>query len=333
MKPVHFYAGQRHYIDHLLPIWSMLDPLERGQFFVSTKPLAVYARDHDVPAVVARSFPTQRATEICGREPLFVVAGWQDYRLTGRRRCVFVEHGAGQTYAGDPLTATNHGYAGGAGRQRVALFICPNQRTADANSGAYPGTPAVVCGSPKLDGFPSGPPPGEPTVAVSFHWNCPVSPEAGWAFTDYRDAVERLPADLGMPVIGHAHPRVWGPLHDWYQSVGIPPVGHFADVAATAAVFVADNTSCLYEFAALDRPVVLLNSPKYRRDVEHGLRFWAMADVGIQVDDGPSLADAIRRSLTDDPQAVRRREITAELYPHRGRAAARAVDAMRTFLP
>ena len=105
----------------------------------------------------------------------------------------------------------------------------------------------------------------------------------------------------------------------------------FEDVVRRADLYIADNTSTLFEFAALDRPVIVLNAPWYRRGVEHGLRFWEFADVGVQVDDPESLVDAIGRAL-EDRDGSRRRSIVRALYANLGDATARAADELATFL-
>ena len=64
-------------------------------------------------------------------------------------------------------------------------------------------------------------------------------------------------------------------------------------------MFVADNTSCLFEFASTGRPVVVLNSPLYRRDQEVGLRFWAASGIGRNVDEPGELVEAVSCSLTE----------------------------------
>ena len=113
--------------------------------------------------------------------------------------------------------------------------------------------------------------------------------------------------------------------------MGFEPVRWFGDVCRRAEVYVCDGVSTLYEFAALDRPVVVLNPPSFRRDVHHGGRFWTWADVGVQVDDPTEITEAIIEARREQPsQVARRREIVAEVYPHLGTAGltgARAIQA------
>jgi CDP-glycerol glycerophosphotransferase (TagB/SpsB family) len=132
-------------------------------------------------------------------------------------------------------------------------------------------------------------------------------------------------------VIGHGHPRIWPVLEPQYRRFGIEPVAEFDDVMARAAVYVCDNSSTIYEFASTDRPVVVLNAPWYRREVEHGLRFWSLIP-GEQVAGPEELPRAIDRALAEDPYAERRREVVAEVYAYTdGKAAARAADAIRAL--
>ena len=57
----------------------------------------------------------------------------------------------------------------------------------------------------------------------------------------------------------------------------------FDEVMERSTLYICDNSSTLYEFASTGRPVVVLNAPWFRRDIEHGLRFWEHADVGVSV--------------------------------------------------
>jgi CDP-glycerol glycerophosphotransferase (TagB/SpsB family) len=175
-----------------------------------------------------------------------------------------------------------------------------------------------LCGTPRLDwqhGLartfgPRRPP--VPVVAFSFHWDCRVAPEAG-ATWPYWVAIRSLAGR--WETIGHAHPRAWNPaLIDAYARAEVPTTHDFLDILDRASVYVCDNSSTMYEFAALDRPVICLDGPKYRRDVEHGLRFYDAAP-GPRLADPARLGDAIARTI---------------LYPHEHRET-RAKAMLRAY--
>lgn len=169
----------------------------------------------------------------------------------------------------------------------------------------------------------------KPVVAVTFHWDCGVVPEARSAWRHYDRSLPALARDRSWQLLGHGHPRLWPTISRRWAQLGVPLVPELADVLDQADVLVGDNTSALYEFASLGRPVVVLNQPGYRRDVEHGLRFWSHPP-GLQVDRPAELADTIARALTDPPavQALRARAV-ARAYAHTdGQAAARAAAAI-----
>jgi CDP-glycerol glycerophosphotransferase (TagB/SpsB family) len=95
-----------------------------------------------------------------------------------------------------------------------------------------------------------------------------------------------------------------------------------------ADVYIIDNSSTLFEFASLDKPVVVLNPPWYRREINHGLRFWEFADVGVNCNNGGKLASCVDKAL-DDPSEIqkRRRQINNILYPIRdGSSSERAAN-------
>jgi hypothetical protein len=310
-------ASEPHYAAHMLPIWSALE--ERGDIWASGRAIDFLERVGHAPQTSRR--PSNGPAMVAGSLDLWKLGG------TGH---VFVEHGAGQTYSNG-----SHGYAGGRDRESVALFICPNEHVAELNRTAYPRAHSVAVGCPKMDPWHRGERgvhvPGT-TVAISFHWNCTTQPEARTAFAHYRDALSRL-AKAYPNVIGHGHPRIFNRLATVYESAGIESVADFDEVLDRADVYVCDNSSTIYEFASVGKPVVVLNAPWYRREIEHGLRFWEFADVGIQVDHPRQLIAAIDGALADAPTtALRRADIVREVYAMTdGQASLRAaasIDAL-----
>jgi UDP-N-acetylglucosamine:LPS N-acetylglucosamine transferase len=182
-----------------------------------------------------------------------------------------------------------------------------------------------VVGCPKLDTLPKRSGTGGPVVAVSFHFDLSLLAETRSARMHFTSALPGLARSYRL--IGHSHPRL--DLSQFYRRMGIEYVRDFDEVCRRADVYVCDNSSTLFEFAATGRPVVVLNEPHYRRDVEHGLRFWDAADVGIQVDSPHDLAPAIRLALDDGPEQRARREAALSLvYAYRTGGAKRAAEAI-----
>ena len=260
---------------------------------------------------------------------------------------MFVEHGAGQTYVGTDPDLPYH--AGGQGRDDVVLFLCPNDTVARINAARYPDTPCVAVGSPRVESLaasrdrhtpqrrhPSTA--GRPLVVYSTHWDCHVAPESRWAFPHYQGALPAL-ADPGNPwrFAGHGHPRAWADLNDFYATHGIARMRQFDDVARLADVYVVDNSSTLFEAVALGLRVVVLDAPWYRRNVEHGLRFWRWADVGPRVSDPDDLFDAVTEvACGPDRWADVRAACAADVYDGDGvgstRAAAAAIEAAAEYV-
>lgn len=284
------YASQRHYFDHIAPIWNALP--DRGVFH-------------------------HRAPKPGGT---IIVASRDDLRrVKHHQRIVFVEHGAGQTYLDN---RTPGGYAGGPERGDVDLFICPNEKVADLNRRAYPQAKSVNTGSPRVEFLASrrrSPRHSPPAVAYSWHWNCHVSPEAKGAWEWYRNDLQ-----VDRHTLGHGHPRIWGQLSKWWQTLGVEPVESFTELVDRCDVYVCDNSSTIYEAAALDIPVVLMNAPWYRKDVHHGLRFWEHLP-GPQVENSAQIPSAIRES---PDWGEERRRVTEAVYGQVNGSIGRAVEAI-----
>ena len=279
-----------HYRLHLLPLWDALPAEIRGE-------------RSDGDGMGAR---VRRAVE----DPTgaVLVASHRDLktaRSLGYQRIALAEHGIGQSYLN-----WHSCYPGGRDRDAVGLFLSPNETAALMDHVAYPSARVEVIGDPRLDTMPSlSGPPG--IVALSFHWDCRVAPETRSAFPYYRGVI----ADLAraVPLIGHAHPHAAGEMARFYRRIGVEFVESFDEVCRRASVFVADNTSTLFEFASTGRPVVVLNAPIYRRDFHPGLRFWDAANVGVQVDEPGDLVAGVEKALADAPEQRANRDAALRL--------------------
>lgn len=339
MRPVIFYASERHYVDHLAPLAYALTA--GGDAVDGLAEVSVAAGSRDAfqrfaaygidPTMTRRPVGTatqrrrrRRGSTPDNQRPLIVVASFGDYRRARAvGHVVLVEHGAGQTYVGADPDSPYH--AGGRGRDDVVMFLCPNEAVAEANRRRYPSTPALVVGSPRVESLraarvASAPnrahPSGVPGVTFSTHWDCHICPESRWAFPHFAPALGPLNDD-GNPwrLYGHAHPRAWPDLNDWYARRGITRARHFDDVVRTSDVYVVDNSSTLYEAVAVGLRVVVCDAPWYRRDVDHGLRFWRWADVGPRVDAAADLYDAVMEAACGpDRFAEVRAACTAEVF-------------------
>jgi hypothetical protein len=260
-------------------------------------------------------------------------------RRDGFRRIILMQHGAGQSYGGDRRTAHHPCYPGGDDNDAVGLFLVPNQHAADRWAFRYPGTPVEIVGCPRLDELPTradsmgaatAVEEASPVVAFSFHWQGYAIPEWRNAFDWYRHAIAELHRSGDVTVIGHAHPNRVREVTQFYERVGIEYVADFDDVLRRADVYACDNSSTLYEFASTGRPVVVLNAPWYRRDANHGLRFWDAELIGYHAEEPAELPVVVDMALTEDmPRAV---DLALRIvYAYRTGAAQRAADAIAAW--
>lgn len=323
MRPLDAFASESHYADHLTPIWHALHPDERGRFYLHPNVTTAALRS-GIPACAIRcGYPQRDGTPI-------IVASYQDARTSGRPY-IYVEHGAGQTYNGDPDLPCHPSYSGGPEHTRALLFLCPNETVADRWRHAYPQTPAVAVGSPRLDPWHRQQQrPVRRTVAVSFHAEIRWCAETRNAWPHFDRALPSL-ADRWPSLLGHGHPRLAGRIRRRWQQLGVEWVETFEEVLDRADLYVVDNSSTGFEFASTGRPVVWLDAPWYRRHIDHGLRFWDKSDGALHCEDPDQLNDTIASAFTDPAGiATRRRQITAEVFATTdGHAADRAAEAIR----
>lgn len=314
MYKVDLIASLPHYLSHLQPIWDRLPEEVKGD--VRTDERAIL---------------TPPRNRVC------LVASWTDMRpLRGLTKFIYVEHGAGQSYGGGDGKGAHwadYSASGGERHQGVIGYISPSQTVADR----WRYAPAVAVGCPRLDPYFMNrhdlrAEPG--TVGFVFHWPCKVAPESDTAYWHYvgvlAATVENF-TDHGWRCFATGHPK-------WEGSLDGPLRNHGLTLGPTSSllceVLIVDNSSVAYEAAAIGRHVVSLNAPGYRRDVDHGLRFWDHVP-GIQIDEPEQLlALDLRRDVVDNPESARLRDRAAEhAYAFRdGSSAQRAADAVMAWL-
>lgn len=282
-----------HYAAHLRPLWDGLPAEARGRWYGQTD-------DPEGGNVI-------------------LVGAWRDLHWIGRRyrRLALVEHGIGQQYS----DAADHPAYPGGNREPYDLLLAPGAHVLD------PAARETVCIGPVTIEPLLGRAPSRVRAAVSFHWDGGnVSPEAGTAFWEYLPELPAAAAAVGGLMV-HAHPRIQDDVFEQLEGrPGIEIVPDFATVAAEASVYAVDNSSTLFEFAALDRPVVVINGSHMRRDVRHGKRFWEWADIGRHVNRPGELGFALHAALRgEDPHDDRRRAIVADVYQGNTHAGVRAL--------
>lgn len=324
-------ARERHFADHLAPVWRALPVKARGRFLV-VPDLIPYTNRLGISAESLDDADPGHAV---------LVASWGDLnrvRQRGWQQRALMEHGIGQSFGGDPDSADFPNHPGG-GRRHASLFLSPNAHAAGRDQAAYPAARVEIVGCPKLDDLPKREPGPGPVVAFAFHWSGKFA-ETSSGFGDFAHGVAALASTYS--VIGHAHPKDGGVVGAWCVEHGIPFVPDFADVCRQADLYVSEGVSTLYEFASTGRPVVVLNPAGYRQDKNHGLRFESdgrryvgAANVGVQVDAyGPGsrsarLAKAVARGLADGPEQRANREAALDIvYAYRTGAAKRAARVL-----
>ena len=276
-----------HYLDHIVPIWNNLPEEVLGSFYVPSELMTKAARQLS-PGVDLRE-----ATDIRPSGDVCLVAGFSDIQNSGGRRHILMEHGIGQSY----FPFTNPAYAGGMGRESVELFLCPNEYCAKLNRDRYPEAKVSIIGSPRLEqlmGLERKN--GGRTVAFGFHFDLMLCEETRNAWSHFSSGISDV-MKSGWEVLGHAHPRIFRDLAPTYKDMGVEPVKDFDEIVERADVYIFDNSSTGFEFAAAVGPVVVMNAPWYRKNVDHGLRFWEAANVGPQVTDPFAIVPAIDLAL------------------------------------
>lgn len=311
------YASENHYVDHIAPIWLKLPDKYRGTFYVS-KNSYQKAQSYNIDSII--SLPIGLLT---------LVASYGDYRKTNGH-VIFMEHGIGNTYSND-----HPSYAGGMGKDRVVLFLNQHYYTQEKNINAYPSAKQAIIGTPKLDSinrdlnFTFN---DKPNICLSFHWDCNVAPETKTAFEHYRGIIPFINMNKNFNLFFHGHPRDEKVWDNYCKKNNIKRIKDLSKVFEIADIYICDNSSSMYEFAATGKPVIVLNAPWYRKDINHGIRFWEFI-LGPQVD-YPKDLFAVIDYMIKNPHCWDdvRNEIIDILYPNLGFATETAVKTIIDFL-
>lgn len=329
------YSSRPHYAAHLRPIVNALPPKVCDGEIYSPRADGEWGPQIGRTDVFAGNRPSAAGA-------VWLVASYVDAQHVDGP-FVYVEHGAGQSYGGDPESRVNPSYAGGEGQawDRCVLIIAPGN-VAGARHLMARKCPVALVGCPYLDPWRQfqravrrmG---TDRRVAFTFHWDgSGVCHEASSALAHYENglggAVVALRAQ-GWEVWGHGHPRAQAALEAVWHGLGVPWVSR-AQIFDSADVLVADNTSLAWEFISLDKPVVFLDAPWYRRHVEHGLRFWRWTAAGVSAAEPWEIPIAVERAHIDDPRVAQLRAMaTREVYAHTdGSSTERAVKAIMETL-
>jgi len=335
---IDFLASQKHYIDHIAPIWDALPGEHRmGNFYVP-EDLKDYTHSKIRNGLYIHGYE-RNSPATFGINPILVCAyGDLLYckKINPERNVIVMEHGVGHTFH----TAA---YPDGAGKRDMAsLFLAPNEYTAEKIR-AVRNTKVEVIGTPKMDEIVQTFNPrrtlsrsyfSPPTIAVGFHWGSKRNrpPESGSAFEYYKQILPQLSTQYKL--IAYGHPLAREVYKPFYESIGIEYVETLVEVFHRASILINDLSSAMYEFLLTGSPVIVLNAPWFRKTVEHGIRFWDYSDIGIHVDSPEALASVIQYTL-DNYSTVRKeeREKTIEdLYPFAGRASIKAAAVLVKYL-
>lgn len=300
-------AREPHHIKHAMAVWGALPDNLRGNF---------YTKAHDYAE---------------SENKLTLVSSYGDLKIVSHlgRKAIFMEHGIGLHYR-----TIHASYAGSLkDRECVVLRLSPNKLHA-ATERKVLKCPVVVVGVPKMDVWAgkkySKPRRNNLTIAASFHFDATVCPETRSAWRYYIRGVSDLNHDYN--VLGHAHPRLFRKLNNVYKNMSIKPEGDFEVIMRKADIYMCDNSSTIYEFAFLGKPIILLNSPLYRKNVNHegNPRFWRHADIGYNVEKPSELAKAVEWTYSNwDINRLRQKQIVKEMFTFTdGKCAQRAVDAI-----
>lgn len=309
------FGAEPHYIDHVSTSLHQLHPDALAPLVVPESHAEVaLRRGHAVIPYPDRHPETVSAAVMHYANPaqsVALVASKTDHLAAQKMGFMVVrcEHGVGQTYIDGDSSGS---YAGSTMHGNLFAFHAPGAHPFNKQRAGAPHVLAQRVGCPWLDSVPHKMDPksaaGQP-VGFGFHWDNTVRPETSATWKYWLGAVREMARHREVWVT--CHPREF---QAFVNALELPTGGSIKvthdlrEMHQRVGVFCADNTSALYLMAALGHPVVVLNHPSYRDYLEHGLRFWDAADVGIQCGNPEDLEDAVAQAEECDREDMFYRE-------------------------
>lgn len=248
-----------------------------------------------------------------------------------------------QRLPGTAMVNIRHGLVSKRGIQRLPArksarwfdFVCVGVEGRLAPYDRAEATPREywLTGYPQLDPlFRHDPPPPLPidpakhTVLYAPTWNLGLS-SAGMLGPRLVELIRGQAPDVNIiikphPVIGDWRPR-W--MACWERLEATEPAVHLvrdthADITPymlASDLMISDASSAIFEFLALDRPIVLVTNPRHAADPAYEPRdiLWTWRDVGEEVHDIARLPAAVARALRcPEARGDRRRHYAGVLF-------------------
>lgn len=318
---IHVFGSAPHYLDHLQVIWDHLGRFQGSRFSSHRDDREGWEKVGNTPALFV---PWVRRFSV---NDWFLVSAFGDAsRLydAGHRNIILTEHGTGQRY----VDIKSPAFIGPERAHYVKEFWMPNPHAAKTQA-MFTKKPVRLLPPLRIQALReerakfADQRQGDPVVVMSFHSLSTGNPEQRGTVRDWEmnGALAHFAQMEGIKAVGHSHPSARNIVFPTWQALGVPVFEDFMDVIRYASVYVCDNSSTLFDAAACGIPVVLLNGRSYRPAVQHGLRFWQYADMGVSVwaraaEPQAALEKAIRSTLDRDPAKVHRDRMVRDLYEY-----------------
>lgn len=323
-----FYANMPQYLEHLKPIYRAY---KGDKIFIIKRNTRGAAGVIDSKTYSQISELKKILDTLCRlhKKVHYIVASYGNVRELSKPYLpdipfALIEHGAGQSY-----DSKIPGWCRGSNKymHRVKLFMATNKYCLEPFKKNNPEVKAKIIGCPKIDWVEKKPmTTDDPLIVFSWHWSCNSLPETLGGFDYWKSEVVNVSKHFNVAI--HGHPRLQGDTEPFCLQNNIRFIKDFNEVLATADIYAIDNSSTMFEFALTGRPIIVLNNPWFRRDVNHGMRFWEFSNIGVNCDSRLDLMDSIDECLDDEYEANRER-ISSLIYPFHKRSTEEAIKTLK----